>query len=202
MSASFSPAIDALIEALRCLPSVGAKSAQRMALHLLQHDRLGADKLVQQLHHCLDVITNCKMCRTLCETEFCRFCSDPKRQGNLLCIVETPQDILAIEQTAQFNGVYFVLMGHLSPLDGIGPAELGLDQLEHRLQQQSVNEIIIATSVTVEGEATAHYVASMAEELSITVSQLAQGMPFGGELNGIDYNTLSRAFSSRKIVNH
>lgn len=200
MTTSFSPLIDELINALRCLPGVGPKSAQRMALHVLQHNKEGGKNLSSTLADCLQQIRNCKHCRTLCETELCRFCNNPKRDHSLLCIVEAPHDILAIEQTGHFNGIYFVLMGNLSPLDGIGPNELGLGTLEQRFAEALIKEVVIATSATVEGQATAHYIADMAHKHNITASQLAQGVPLGGELDYIDSNTLAHAFNERKKI--
>ncbi len=201
MAISFSPLLDELIEALRCLPGVGPKSAQRMAFHLLQYDTNGARKLSALLAKSVEKIQNCKLCRTLCETEICHFCSNKKRQSHLLCIVESPHDILAIEQTAHFQGLYFVLMGHLSPLDGIGPNELGLGLLAERFTENKISEVIIATGSTVEGQATAHYIAEMAKKHNIRTTRLAQGVPLGGELEYIDSNTLAHAFNERKAIN-
>lgn len=198
MTASFSPLIDELINALRCLPGIGPKSAQRMALHILQHNKEGGKTLSTTLTECLQNIRNCKQCRTLCENELCRYCSSPKRDQSLLCVVEAPHDILAIEQTGHFNGLYYVLMGNISPLDGIGPNELGLGNLEERFANNNISEVVIATSATVEGQATAHYIAEMARKQNITASQLAQGVPLGGELDYIDSNTLAHAFNERK----
>jgi recombination protein RecR len=198
---SFSPLIDELITAFRCLPGVGPKSAQRMALQVLQHNKEGGKKLADTLALSLEKIRNCRLCRTLCEDELCRFCNSAKRDQRLLCIVEAPHDILAIEQTGYFNGLYYVLMGNLSPLDGIGPTELGLGLLEQRFAEQHIQEVVIATSGTVEGMATAHYIAEMAEKYNITASQLAQGVPLGGELDYIDNNTLAHAFNERRKIN-
>lgn len=201
MSISFSPLLDELIEALRCLPGVGPKSAQRMALHLLQYDNSGGQKLSQILEKSIRQIQNCKHCRTLCETDICHFCDNRKRQRHLLCIVESPPDILAIDQTAYFQGLYFVLMGHLSPLDGIGPNELGLGLLAERFAENEITEVIIATGSTVEGQATAHYIAEMAKKYNIHTTRLAQGVPLGGDLEYIDSNTLAHAFNERKPIN-
>lgn len=200
MPISFSPLLDQLIDAFRCLPGVGPKSAQRMALHLLQYDRFGGEKLHQLLGKSMQEIHNCTRCRTFCETELCHFCSSNKRDQHLLCVVESPHDILAIEQTARFHGLYFVLMGHLSPLDGIGPNELGLETLSKRFSKDTIKEIIIATGSTVEGRTTAHYIAEMAKKYHIRSSSLAQGVPFGGELEYIDSNTLAHAFDERKAM--
>ena len=201
MTTSFSPLLDELIEAFRCLPGVGPKSAQRMALHILQYDCIGGRHLSTTLQESIQKIRNCKTCRTLCETEICQFCSNPKRDQSLLCIVESPHDIMAIEQTAHFQGLYFVLMGHLSPLDGIGPNELGLGILAERFAESDITEVIIATSSTVEGQTTAHYIAKMARKQHIQTTRLAQGVPLGGELEYIDNNTLAHAFNERKVIN-
>jgi len=195
---SQSPLLLQLIEALRCLPGVGPKSAQRMAFHLLERDRKGATVLSVALQQAVENIGHCAQCRTLSETELCGYCSDPRRKDELLCIVETPVDVLAINQATDFNGRYFVLMGHLSPLDGIGPEELGLDKLEERLKQAEIKEIILATNPTVEGETTAHYISEMAAEYGIEASRLAHGIPLGGELEYIDGGTLAHAFSGRR----
>ena len=195
---SQSPLLLQLIEALRCLPGVGPKSAQRMAFHLLERDRKGATALSAALEQAVEHIGHCSLCRTLSETEVCQYCSDVKRKDELLCIVETPADVLAISQATDFKGKYFVLMGHLSPLDGIGPAELGLDLLEKRLQQGEIKEIILATNPTVEGETTAHYISEMAAEYGIEATRLAHGIPLGGELEYIDGGTLAHAFSGRR----
>lgn len=195
---SQSPLLLQLIEALRCLPGVGPKSAQRMAFHLLERDRKGASNLSVALQQAVENIGHCAQCRTLSETELCGYCSDPRRKDELLCIVETPVDVLAINQATDFNGRYFVLMGHLSPLDGIGPEELGLDKLEERLKQAEIQEIILATNPTVEGETTAHYISEMAAEYGVEASRLAHGIPLGGELEYIDGGTLAHAFSGRR----
>jgi len=198
---SQSPLLLQLIEALRCLPGVGPKSAQRMAFHLLERDRKGAANLSDSLQQAVDHIGHCSHCRTLSETEVCGYCSDTRRNDELLCIVETPADVLAINQAADFNGKYFVLMGHLSPLDGIGPAELGLNLLEERLKQGGIKELILATNPTVEGETTAHYISEMAAEYQVESSRLAHGIPLGGELEYIDGGTLAHAFSGRQKLN-
>lgn len=195
---SQSPLLLQLIDAFRCLPGVGPKSAQRMAFHLLERDRKGATQLAQSLQTAVENIGHCSQCRTLSETDICGFCSDNRRNDELLCIVESPTDVIALDQATDFRGRYFVLMGHLSPLDGIGPAELGLDKLEERLKQGSVKEIILATNPTVEGEATAHYISEMALEYGIEATRLAHGIPLGGELEYIDGGTLAHAFSGRR----
>lgn len=187
-----------LMRALRCLPGIGPKSAQRMTFHLLQRDREGARQLAEALLQALDSIGHCRQCRTLTEGEVCAICASPRRDRSLLCIVETPAEVFAIDQATGYQGVFFVLHGRLSPLDGIGPAELRLDLLEQRLQAGAVSEIILATNTTVEGEATAHYIHEMARRHTITTSRLAYGMPLGGELEYVDGATLSHAFNGRK----
>lgn len=193
-----SPLLGRLMEALRCLPGVGPKSAQRMAFYLLERDRDGARHLAAVLNEALDRIGRCRLCRTLSETELCAVCADPRRDRSLLCVVETPADVLAVEQATGFRGLYFVLMGHLSPLDGIGPAELGLDRLEARLAEGEVRELIMATNPTVEGEATAHYIADSARAHGVRCTRIAHGVPLGGELEYIDGGTLSHAFAGRR----
>ncbi len=195
---SQSPLLQQLIEALRCLPGVGPKSAQRMAFHLLERDKKGATVLSIALEQAVENIGHCSRCRTLSETEICQYCSDTGRKDELLCIVETPSDVLAISQATDYRGKYFVLMGHLSPLDGIGPAELGLNILEQRIQQGGIDEIILATNPTVEGETTAHYISEMAAEYGVEATRLAHGIPLGGELEYIDGGTLAHAFSGRR----
>lgn len=184
--------------ALRCLPGVGPKSSQRMALHLLERDRDGAHRLVESLQSALDRIGRCQRCRDLSETELCALCANPRRNPALLCVIETPADVLAVEQATGFQGLYFVLMGHLSPLDGIGPVELGLDMLEARLDEGEIREIILATNPTVEGEATAYYIAEMARERGIRPTRIAHGVPLGGELEYVDGGTLAHAFAGRR----
>ena len=195
-----SPLLQQLIDALKCLPGVGPKSAQRMAFHLLERDRTGAKDLAQALIDAVENIGHCNTCRTLSETETCDICASPSRDNSLLCVVETPADVLAIEQLSEFRGKYFVLMGHLSPLDGIGPEELGLDLLEKRLSSGEVKELILATNPTVEGETTAHYLSEMAAEHNVEASRIAHGVPLGGELEYIDAGTLAHAFSGRQRV--
>lgn len=195
---AYSTLLGRLMEALRCLPGVGPKSAQRMALHLLERDREGAHRLASTLQEALNGIGHCRLCRNLSETEVCALCDNPARDRSLLCILETPADVLAVEQVTGYRGVYFVLMGHLSPLDGIGPAELGLDRLEERLTEGRVQEVILATNPTVEGEATAHYIADLARERGIRATRIAHGVPLGSELEYIDGGTLSHAFTGRR----
>ncbi len=194
---STSRLIGQLIESLRCLPGVGPKSAQRMAYHLLEHDREGGRRLAEALNQSMERIGHCRDCRTLSEDDRCTLCSSERRDRSLLCVVETPADVLALEQSIGYQGLYFVLMGHLSPLDGIGPEELGLDQLEPRLRGGEVRELILATNPTVEGEATAHYIGEIAHACGVRVTRIAHGVPMGGELEYIDGNTLSHAFAGR-----
>lgn len=189
-----------LIEALKCLPGVGPKSAQRMAVHLLEKDPKGALRLAQSVNHAVNHIGQCRQCRMLSESDLCEICQDPRRDGGILCIVETCMDLMAIEQSGSFDGRYFVLMGRLSPLDGIGPDELRLDQLQQQLMSDSVQEIILATSPTVEGETTANYIIQMAQIAHKRISKIAYGVPFGGELEYVDGHTLSHALSRRQVV--
>ena len=189
-----------LMESLRCLPGVGPKSAQRMTYHLLQHNREGGRRLAETLLAALERVGHCKLCRTLTEQEICPLCSSSQRDHSLLCVVESPADVHALEQATGYRGLYFVLMGHLSPLDGIGPEELGLAQLAARLDGGGIAEVILATNPTVEGEATAHYIGEMVHSRGIKASRIAHGVPLGGELEYIDGGTLSHAFAGRKSV--
>jgi recombination protein RecR len=194
---SSSPLLAELIEALRVLPGVGAKSAQRMALHLLERDRDGARRLAVKLEEAAERIGNCTRCRTFSEEPLCALCRNPQRDPELLCIVETPVDQLAVEQATGFRGLYFVLLGRLSPLDGLGPKQLGMDLLAQRLGSGEVKELIVATNPTVEGEATAHYLSQLAREAGVRASRIAHGVPLGGELEFIDRGTLAHAFGTR-----
>ncbi|MBT0587493.1 recombination mediator RecR [Alteromonas oceanisediminis] len=201
MPANFSPLLNELIDALRVLPGVGGKSAQRMAFSLLERNRDGALRLGRILHDAMEHIDHCSSCRTFTEKTQCSICEHPVRgTAETICIVEAPQDVLAIEQTAQYQGRYFVLMGHLSPLDGIGPDEIGLELLATHLDSGSISEVILATNPTVEGEATAHYIADMCRKRSISASRIAHGVPVGGELEYIDGNTLGHALSGRRAL--
>jgi recombination protein RecR len=195
---SSSPLIRQLMDALRCLPGVGNKTAQRMAYHLLERDREGGRKLAEVLARAMDEVGRCQECRTLCESERCALCSSGSRDRTLLCVVETPVDVDAIEQATDFRGRYFVLMGHLSPLDGIGPEQLGLDQLDARFAAGELQEVILATNPTVEGEATAQYISELAHAHGIRTTRIAHGVPMGGELEYIDSGTLSHAFAGRR----
>ncbi|MFA6037585.1 MAG: recombination mediator RecR [Legionellales bacterium] len=197
---SLSPLIQQLIQSLRCLPGVGAKSAQRMAFYLLERDQNGGRNLSQALLKAIEQVGFCDSCRMLSEVNICLICSNPKRDESQLCIVESPADVLAIEQSGQYRGYYFVLKGHLSPLDGIGPDDIGLDLLLKRLQICPIKEVILATNTTVEGGATAHYIAQLIKPSGITVSRIAHGVPMGGELEYVDGNTLVQALNGRTVV--
>lgn len=189
--------LEQLIDALRVLPGVGQKSAQRMAYHVLERERDGGRRLAEALAVAVERIGHCTRCRDFSETELCAICVSASRDAQLLCAVESPADRLAIEQATGYRGLYFILQGRLSPLDGIGPRELGLDRLSERLAEGDVQELIIATNPTVEGEATAHYLAQLARQRSVRPSRLAHGVPLGGELEYVDRGTLSHAFGSR-----
>lgn len=191
-------AFDRLMDALRCLPGVGPKSAQRMALHLLQRDRAGGARLTEALGHALAVIGRCHDCRGLSEATQCALCADERRNRGQLCVVEGLADQLSIERSADYRGTYFVLSGRLSPLDGIGPEELGMEHLAKRLDSGVVEEVILATGTTLEGEATAHYVAEMARRRGIRATRIAYGVPLGGELDYVDGSTLSHALAARR----
>jgi recombination protein RecR len=195
-----SPLLRELVEALRCMPGVGPRSAQRIAFHLLERDRPGGLHLADRLRAAMEGIGRCEDCRTFTEAERCELCAGSSRDRSLLCVVETPADIAAVEQSTAYNGLYFVLMGHLSPLDGIGPEELGLDRLEARFEGGEVAETILATNPTVEGEATAQYVSERAKAHGLRVTRIAHGVPLGGELEYVDGGTLSHAFTGRLEV--
>ncbi|HIO91487.1 MAG TPA: recombination protein RecR [Leucothrix mucor] len=195
---SDSSLLNELVDSLKCLPSVGARTAQRMAFYLLEHDRESALKLASTLQLAMDNIGHCKRCRTFTEIETCRICSNESRQQDSLCVVENPSDVLALEQATSYRGNYFVLMGKLSPLDGIGPEELGLDLLDARLAEGQIKELILATNPTVEGEVTAHYISELAEKYDVNTTRIAHGVPVGGELDYVDSGTLSHAFSGRR----
>jgi len=197
---SYSPLLVRLIDGLRCMPGVGQKSAQRIAFHLLERDRDGAGSLSTALADAVDGIGHCSRCRMFTEDELCSICSASGRDTAQLCVVESPADVMAIEDATGFRGQYFVLMGHLSPLDGIGPEELGLSKLEQWLGDGEVKELIIATNPTVEGDATAHYLADLASRNSVAASRIAHGVPLGGELEYVDGGTLSHAFYGRRAV--
>ncbi|OFZ89503.1 MAG: recombination protein RecR [Betaproteobacteria bacterium RBG_16_64_18] len=192
--------LEELMEALRCLPGVGPKAAQRTAYHLLQYDRPGAQRLAGAIGRALQTIRRCARCNSFTEEELCALCASPKRDAALLCVVETPADLLMMEQTLAYGGLYFVLMGRLSPLDGIGPREIGLDVLLKRAADGTVKEVIVATNFTNEGEATAHYISEMLNGRGIRVSRIARGIPVGGELEYVDTGTLAQALVERRPV--
>lgn len=189
--------LEQLIEALRVLPGVGPKSAQRMAYHVLEREREGGRRLAEALSSAVERVGHCKRCRDFSESDLCTICASASRDAHLLCAVESPADRIAIEQATGYRGLYFVLQGRLSPLDGVGPRELGLDALSQRMAEGDVQELIIATNPTVEGEATAHYLAQLARQHAVRPSRLAHGVPLGGELEYVDRGTLSHAFGSR-----
>lgn len=189
-----------LIEALHALPGIGPKTAQRLAFKLLQDERGAAKELAQAMEHALDAVVRCRRCRMLAEGELCPLCDSPARDGSQICVVESPADVIAVENSGAYRGRYFVLMGHLSPLDGIGPAELGLHELALLLQEEGVREVILATNSTVEGEATAHVISEMARARQLSVTRIAQGVPFGGELEYVDGGTLAHALAGRQTV--
>ena len=197
-----SPLIDQLIEAFRCLPGVGPKSAQRMTLHLLERNRAGGKKLSESLSVALNEVGNCIHCRTLTEEETCRICANSSRNRKICCVVESPADVFAIEQSGSFRGIYFVLMGHLSPIDGIGPEQLGMHQLLEKVAKTEIEEVIIACNPNVEGDATAYYIAEQLKDSSAQVSRIAHGVPVGGELEFVDGSTLTHAFVGRKSMGH
>lgn len=194
------PALEQLVEALRCLPGVGPKSALRMAYHLLQRDRPGAEQLALSLNQALGVISHCKLCNNLSEQPICPLCASEKRDSSLLCVIEMPTDLMMLEQTQAYQGMYFVLMGRLSPLDGIGPKEIHLDKLIKRAQDGLIEEVILATNYTVEGEATAHYVSELLKARGLKVSRIARGLPMGGEIEHVDSGTLAQAMMERRSV--
>lgn len=195
---SGSPLVNQLIEALRCLPSVGPKSAQRMAYYLLERDRTGAENLSVILDRAVKEVGHCEQCRSLSEEVVCDICANTNRDRTSLCIVESPSDLQVIEQSTDYKGLFFVLMGHLSPLDGIGPEDIGLEILAKRLDQGEIKEVVLATNFTVEGEATAHYISEMVNSRNLVASRIAHGVPVGGELEYVNSTTLSRAFSGRQ----
>jgi recombination protein RecR len=192
--------LEALVQALRVLPGVGPRSAQRMAYHLLQHDRHGAEQLAGTLAAALSSVRRCAKCNNFTEEEVCALCRSPRRDAGLLCVVETPADLAMVEQTLSYSGMYFVLMGRLSPLDGVGPRDIGLDRLLARVAEGEVHEVILATNFTNEGEATAHYIAEMLRARAIKVSRIARGVPLGGELEYVDAGTISQALLDRRGI--
>ena len=196
----YTPTLGRLIDSLRCLPGVGPKSAQRMAFHLLERDRDGGRALGSALIEALEQVGHCKRCRMLTESELCAICASSQRDTAQLCVVESPADVVAIEQSGGFRGRYFVLMGHLSPLDGVGPAELGLNEFERLLGEGEIREVILATNPTAEGEATAHYLGELALRLGLKASRIAHGVPVGGELEYVDGGTLAHALAGRTAI--
>ena len=197
---SLSPLIQQLINALRCLPGVGPKSAQRMAFHLLEREPVAALLLAKVLEQSVTLLGRCQSCSTLSETDICPLCADKSRSDMIMCVVETPMDVLAVEQTGGYNGQYFVLGGHLSPLDGVGPEDIGIAQLLQRIVDEPIEELILATNPTVEGEATAHFIAGQLRDLPLKISRIAHGVPVGGELEYVDGGTLAHAFSGRRAI--
>lgn len=192
--------LDQLVNALRVLPGVGPKSAQRMAFHLLQRDQQGAARLAESIQHALSTLKHCTRCNTFTEHDICNLCTDSNRDPSLLCVVEMPADLLMVEQAMCFSGMYFVLMGRLSPLDGIGPREINFERLLKRVADGLVQEVILSTNYTVEGEATAHYIAELLKSRGLKVSRIARGLPVGGELEHIDSGTLAQALLERKAL--
>jgi recombination protein RecR len=190
--------LESLKQALRRLPGVGPKSASRMAYHLLERDREGARQLAQALTNAVERIIHCKRCNNLSETELCPICSSPRRDKSLLCVVESPSDLVSLDQSGVYNGMYFVLMGRLSPLDGIGPEEIGIPRLEALLDEGVIKEVVLATNLTVEGEATAHYISDLVRVRHVKATRIAYGVPIGGELEYTDRNTLARALAGRR----
>ena len=196
----YPPTLNRLIEALRCLPGVGPKSAQRMAFHLLERDRDGAREIAASVGQAIEKLGHCQRCRMFAEGELCPVCTSASRDRSLLCVVESPADVVAIEQSGSFRGCYFVLMGHLSPLDGVGPNEIGIESFEKLLGEGGVREVILATNPTVEGEATAHFLAEVVTRRGIRASRIAHGVPVGGELEYVDGGTLAHALAGRQAV--
>lgn len=194
------PSLDELIASFRCLPGVGAKSAQRMAFHLLQRDRAGAARLAAALTRVLESVRHCERCNSFSETPVCALCASAQRDPTLLCVVETPADLLMLEQAQCYNGLYFVLMGRLSPLDGIGPKDIHLDRMLQRAADGVVKEVVLATNFTNEGEATAHFIGELLASRGIKVSRIARGLPAGGEIEHVDSNTLARALIERRAL--
>lgn len=194
---SESSLLSQLVDALKALPGVGPKTAQRMALHLLERNREGGLRLASSMQAAMEKIGHCKQCRTFTENELCRICSNSMRDRRQLCVVETPGDVLAVEQATRYDGVYFVLMGQISPLDGIGPEDVGLDLLDARLAEGEVTEVILAMNPSVDGEITAHYINELAAKHKVETTRIAQGVPIGGELGYVDQSTLAHALQGR-----
>lgn len=197
---SYIPLLSRFVDALRCLPGVGHKSAQRIAFHLLERDRTRGKHLASVMEEALQNIAHCEKCQTFSEVSICAICQDLRRDRATLCVVESPADALALEQTGHYRGLYFVLMGHLSPIDGIGPEELGLKKLLAYVLNEGIKEVILATNPTIEGEATAHYIAGLLKEVPVSVTRIAHGVPMGGELEYTDPGTLAAAFKGRRLI--
>jgi recombination protein RecR len=193
----YPPSLNRLIEALRCLPGVGPKSAQRMAFHLLERDRDGGREIAASVSSAIEKLGHCQRCRMFAEGDSCPVCATPSRDRSLLCVVESPADVVAVEQSGSYRGCYFVLMGHLSPLDGVGPAEIGIESFEKLLAEGEVKEVILATNPNVEGEATAHFLAEVVARFGLRASRIAHGVPVGGELEYVDGGTLAHALAGR-----
>jgi len=200
---SSSPCISKLISSLRCLPGIGPKTAQRLAFHILGRDRQGGQRLAQSLHEAITLVRHCNSCRNFSETDLCGLCQNSKRDPHVLCVVETPSDLVSIEQTGSYFGFYFVLMGRLSPLDGVGPSELGIPLLVNHIVEKKVKELILATNSTAEGDATAHFIAQVLQshttQNQLRISRIANGVPLGGELGWVNTDTLSRALARREV---
>lgn len=196
----FSPRMARLVRALQALPGVGPKTASRIALHLVHKDRMGGQTLADALHDAVANITQCRKCRNISDSETCSLCSNERGDGKQLCVVETPADVVAIERSGGYSGRYFVLHGHLSPIDGVGPSDLGVDLMSSRVTTEGISEVIVATSTTAEGEATAMYIADMFENSEVVVSRIAHGIPVGGELEYVDMSTISHALRGRKPI--
>jgi recombination protein RecR len=196
----YSPALARLIEAFRCLPGVGPKSAQRMAFQLLERNRDGARELCRALETAVDTVGQCRRCRMLSDAELCPICAASQRDATQICVVETPADVIAVEQSGSYRGTYFVLLGHLSPLDGVGPEQLGIALLEARLDEGQVREVILATNPTVEGDATAHFLGELIRRRGVSVTRIAHGVPVGGELEYVDGGTLAHALAGRQAL--
>ncbi|MBA2653364.1 MAG: recombination protein RecR [Tatlockia sp.] len=194
-------ALSRLVDALRCLPGIGPKSAQRMVFHLLQHQRQRGLHLASCLEEAMLSIKHCKRCNNYAEQDFCKLCQNPQRDLTLICVVENPADIVAIEQSSAFNGCYYVLMGKISPLDGLGPDDIGLPQLRELVIRENIKEVILALSPTIEGQTTVHFIYELLRDLSVHLSQLAHGIPSGGELEFLDGNTIGSALRNRALVN-
>ncbi len=197
---SFSPLVEQMVESLRCLPGVGRKTAQRMALHLLEREREAGMALAEALREAMEGVGHCRQCRNFSEQELCPICANPKRDEATICVVESPADVVAVEQSGSYRGLYFVLMGHLSPIDGIGPEDIGLDLLQERVKAGGIDELILATNSTVEGEATAFYLTDLVSNDEVRISRIAHGVPLGGELEYVDGSTLAHAFTGRRAV--